>query len=123
MSRGPGRVQRAMLQWLTEQARTPFGRSHPDMLWSHRTVTEAVGGILGVPPSYVLHESVRRAARRLSESGHVRVERRWGELRIGLTPGQEGLSVEYHPTLTTPEEAGRLVEDLAAALAGEGGGR
>ena len=64
MSRGPGRVQRAVLDVLAEECNSDG--------WL--TVPELAGRVVGPDSTRAEHESVRRAAKRLARAGRVELE-------------------------------------------------
>lgn len=75
MSRGPGRVQRALLDWLRTDPEGTFGDSGPVDV----SITEAARAVFGVSePTDAQRAPIRRAAHRLAAAGLIQHNGRRG---------------------------------------------
>jgi len=139
MSRGPGRMQRYVLEHFAEKAtHKAFDRQHwlplHVLAWCYRR--DQMHRESGHPPDaymvdvdYAEQESLRRAVNALAKAGRLetcqlwypvrdRYARDWSGLHCRLSAAEyESLSVGESPTLSS-EEAGQLIAGLANALTG-----
>ncbi|MEU0111495.1 hypothetical protein ABZ313_39960 [Streptomyces sp. NPDC006251] len=113
MSRGLGRVQRAVLAYVHSE---PAGRSDVDGTPLAASVTGLARVVYGVEqPSDAQRAAVRRAARRLEAAGHVEVHR----LRVGRSYTQR----RAHPRFCPPRYDQRLAVHGQGRLPGVRGRR
>jgi hypothetical protein len=134
VSRGPGRTMRAVLDYLTTDARASLwepehwhGLHHAaGVVWFAQVTGEPPGTFrvyFGLPKDYqppeAVIESVRRAVKSLERDGCVTIRRPAAGFQFRLTAeAREKLSADNYPTLT-PEEATRLVAQLQDAIGGQ----
>jgi hypothetical protein len=102
-------MQRFVLWWLEDSLDAKLGRAFADDAGRWFAAADIARGHL----DYVQREALRRAVTTLAARGLVEVERRPHGWYCRLP---QGLSVGKEPTLRTPGEARRLVNDLQVAL-------
>jgi hypothetical protein len=111
MSRGPGRVQNALLDWLSTDPKGTYGRAGSQSLGPvDASITEAARAVFGVSePTDAQRASVRRAARGLAAAGLIlSIGRRGWDAQPDVRYTRRGRQVQVSETfiqrLPTKEE-------------------